>query len=141
MLAKLKVCKSEPHSHSVETYVCRCSACRSDRSLRRQLEAVASLKLNSAELHQSQTSLSPVDASVVIKCPLILIRFTKPFSTSGGQQKGKVKGDNGSGRSDTGNGRHGRDNSGSTILCPCCGHPCTKTQIFMCKLSSPAIST
>jgi len=107
--------------------------------LRRQLEAVATLKLNSAELHQYKTSLSPVNTAVVIRCPLILIHLNKPFSTSGSRLKGKVKRNDGSGRSDIGDGNSGREKGGSTILCPCCGHPCSKTEIFMCRLRSAVI--
>jgi len=115
------------------------------------LEAVATLKLNIAELHQSKTSLYPVNAlnsselhqskttslypaitAIVIRCPVILIRLHKPFSTSGRQQKGKVGGgSNSGGRSDVGDSKTGRDSTGGTIACPCCGHQCSKTEIFM----------
>ena len=105
------------------------AACRSDHSLRRQLETIATLKLNAAELHQSQTSLSPINASVIIRCPLILIHFDKQFSTSGSHRRSKIKGDGGSRRPDVGD---GWDKSGITVTCPSCGQPCTKTEIFMC---------
>jgi len=100
-----------------------CPACRSDHSLRRQLEAVAALKLNTAELHQSKISLSPVNGSVVIRCPVILIRFEKQFSTAG--QRSRIKGDSG---------KSGHDKGGSNLICPSCGHPCSKEEVFMCRL-------
>jgi len=105
------------------------TASKSDHSLRRQLEAIASLKMNAAELHQSNAVLSPaVNEPIVIKCPLILVHFKKRFSTSGVLQKGKVKGDSGNRKSDVGADKHG-----SSLVCPSCGHPCSRTEIFMCR--------
>jgi len=111
------------------------AACRPGHSLQRQLDTLASLKLNTAELHQSKISLSPVNASIVVRCPVILVHFEKQFSTSGSYHRSKMKGDNGNKRSDTGDGRSGPDKGRSTVVCPSCGHPCSGSEIFMCRSS------
>ena len=112
------------------------SVCKSERSLRRQVDTLAMLKWNAAaELHQSATSLSPVKASVIVRCPLILVHFDKRFSTSGGLQRSRTKGDSGSRRLDTGDGTSGYGRNGGTVVCPSCGHPCARTEVFMCTFS------
>jgi len=118
------------------------SACKSDHSLRRQLETIASMKMNTAELHQSRASLSPVNASVMISCPLILIHLDKQFSTYGSSRRSKVKGDSGIRRPDVGNSSSGQDKGGSSsFLCPGCGSPCSRMQIFMCRLHFTVTAT
>ena len=125
--------------------MCWWPASTSDESLqrRRQLEAVAAaLKLNRrVDVHRpsSNSSLCPANRCILVRCPVILVHFSKPFSTSHSQLKGKITGDKGAGssggRSDhIGDGRNGRDKSAGSnaVLCPCCGHACTKTEIFMC---------
>ena len=118
------------------------SASRSDQSLqRRQLEAVATLSgLNHRPVDvprlSSNTSLcAATNTRIVLRCPLILIHFSQPFSTSHHQLKGKISGHKvgsggGAGRSDG----TGGDKGASTVLCPCCGHACSKTEVFMCTL-------
>lgn len=119
---------------------CSCSfvddlaACKSARGTRRQLETIATLKLNAADLHQSPASLSPVNASVVIRCPLILIHFSKQLSTSGGLHRSKVKGDGGNRWSGVGGEKSACNKGGGTVVCPSCGHPCSRSQVFMCML-------
>jgi len=120
------------------TYLLTCvddlAACRLDHSLRRQLETVATLKLNAAELHQSKASVSPVRASVVVRCPVLLVHFNKQLSTSGSLHRSKVKGDGGSRRSDVGDERSSCNKDTGSVVCPSCGHPCSRMQIFMCRL-------
>jgi len=111
------------------------TACRSEQSLRRHLETIATLKLNAAELHQSKASLSPVSASVVIRCPVILVHFNKQLSTAVNLHRSKIKGDGDKRRSDVGGEKSpSTKGSCSTVLCPSCGHPCSRTEIFMCTL-------
>ena len=110
------------------------TACKLDHSLRRQLETIAALKLNTAELHQSQASLSPVSASVIIRCPLILIHFNKRLSTCGRLHRSKIRGNDGSRWSDIGDQKSACNKGSGTVPCPSCGHPCSRMEIFMCRL-------